>query len=138
MSMFRQSCQPLQIQEPASNECFPELERLLEKERDYQKALRMIKRPSPEEQYRSIMDWLLCSTLPHYKRPCFRFYEDDEAPNLMQMTTPAERKFIERMLHAAIVRAHMAWKDELSITWKRLRDDVNAAEEFVDRIHREG
>jgi hypothetical protein len=108
-----------------STSCLPEVTALLE-DRSYYKALKLIKRPSDEERYHSVEDWLLCSTLPHFKRPCFKYYED-EGPNFLGMTTEAERKFIQRMILCAMERARRAHMFAESLTWKGLRKQVALA-----------
>ena len=49
------------------------------------------------DDYRDIVDWLLCAMFEEFKEPCFLFYED-KGPQLKEILSKSEIKWLDRQL----------------------------------------
>jgi len=64
---------------------------------DHQEALRYIAPERTMESYRSMVDFLLCETLPLYRKPCRAYYRDQGAP-LRELMLPVGVEILELFL----------------------------------------
>ena len=82
----------LQQNEPVFSSVFPELEQLMEGYPVPKTKLRF---------YRSKEDYLLCTVMPMFKRPCRKYYRD-QGPALKEMCSAGEIRVLELALIAHV------------------------------------
>ena len=125
------TCEHLHLQkvDAMSSSCFPDVERWLSAESDRQAGLRYVCSRKSMDRYRSVMDFLLCETLPKYRRHCTRYYED-RGPRLIRMTDRATRKEIGKLLLDLVKLCHQTHKRELYLSWPQASGAAKKMERY--------
>ena len=111
--------QKLEIQSPdaATSSIFPTVEAWLGESADRMNALKHMARRKDMERYRSVVDFLLCETLPIYRKSCMRFYRG-KGPRLRDMIT--DRTLLVAIEAGMIQMVELCYemhKRELETSW---------------------
>ena len=98
--------------------CLPMLEVAL-KSSQAQRAVKQLADYKEAGNYRSLIDWILCSCLPQYQEPCLAFYRD-ECPPLRETEDKTKIDAIDDLLCRMLTEAIRLEKAQEAITWRRL------------------
>lgn len=100
-----------------------ETESFLREDSDHMHALVFFARGKKASRYRSWMDFLLCETFSHFRKPCFKFYRD-RGPALRDMPEISIRAY-DALLLRFMRHAYTLYTEERRHSWIELWRDAD-------------
>ena len=109
--------------ELATGNCFPEVEKWLNKDSDHWNAIQHVARRKNQDNYHDVLDFMFCEIFTTYRHSCFKFYEG-EGEALIELISESDRKYYEWALLNAINHAYEIWNDDRRMSWKAFREVI--------------
>lgn len=101
----------------AAASVFPLVEAWLQETTDHWNALRDISKRKVDSGFHSVVDFILVSVCPSYRRSCFAYYEGEGLP-LRDLVTESERRYLERRMLAFLEVAYAAFSSKRRLSWE--------------------
>jgi len=119
-------CDCLQLIGGLTVSIFPEAERMLIEDTDFQKALEFVAARKAMEQYRSVIDFLFCELHPEWKPACQKFYNNQGSP-LRDLVSVGEIERLSQRMVIALLVAKELLDRKFCHDWDWYRETVEQA-----------
>ncbi len=126
MMLVQTQSQSLEVAGGATESVFPLVEAWLEVDSDRWGAFTRIRGKRRMTPYRSVIDFLLCETIPEHRAQCLTFYAGGGA-QLRELATPVQLAAMQARLLLFLTLAYEAFTQHRALSWRK-------AVEMVDEI----